>query len=145
MFTVAKVISRYNTVLNVYSRMTRNILYTFVVLLLSATGCRLITLGQSTIYKDPEPLVDNWEYRREFSKQNCNRGDSNWQKVTLPLPHIKKQSNTIWLRTTLPATLPKRPSLYIRELYLSVVVYVDNMPIYSFILFGSLMLIIAKI
>ena len=127
-----KTISCYSTMLNTYKGIVRYILYTLLVLSLSVTGCKIISLGQSTIYNDPEPFTHNWEYSWEFSIQNINRGDSNWQKVTLPLPHMNKQSNTIWLRTTLPATLPMHPAIYIRELYLSVVVYVDAKPIYSF-------------
>ena len=126
------IISYFSAVLNSRGCILRHLPCSLLVLLLFATGCKIITFGQSTIYKDPEPLIHNWEYSWEFSIQNINRGDSNWQKVTLPLPHIKKQSNTIWLRTTLPATLPMHPAIYIRELYLSVVVYVDAKPIYSF-------------
>ncbi len=89
-------------------------------------------MGQSNIYQSPEVLNHSWEYSWQFSKDNINKGDSHWDKVTLPLSHLKKQSNTLWLRTTLPQKLPLHAALYIRELYLSVVVYVDAIPIYSF-------------
>lgn len=89
-------------------------------------------MGQSAIYNEPEPLTQNWEYSWDFSIQNNIKGDSNWEKVTMPMPKIQKQSNTLWLRTTLPATLPMHPAIYIRELFLSVVVYIDGRPIYSF-------------
>lgn len=118
---------------DLFRKIEQYLLYAFqLILLLCVTGCKLITLGQSNIYKAPELFTENWEYSWDYSINNNKRGDSYWHKVTLPLSHLEKQSNTIWLRTTLPVNLPMHPALYIRELYLSVIVYVDDIPIYSF-------------
>lgn len=133
MHTLRKSISFHRIISDSCRKFARLILCSLLFgILLSVAGCKIIPLGQSTIYSSPEPLSDNWEYSWDFSLRNSNKGDSNWHKVTLPLPNIKKRSNTIWLRTRLPAALPNRPALYIRELFLSVVVYVDDTPIYSF-------------
>ncbi len=133
MFSIITLMSRCSTVLNSQTQYVQQILCSLLLgLSLSVTGCNLMTLGQSNIYREPQLLNDGWEYTWEFSIENINKGDSNWNKVTLPLSQLKKQSNTIWLRTTLPANLPVHPALYIRELYLSVVAYVDQNPIYSF-------------
>lgn len=102
------------------------------LLLIILTGCDLITSGQSGLYEDPQLLSDNWEYSWNFSLENINTGDSNWHKVIYPFSKLKKESNTVWFRTTLPDKLPMHPALFIRDLYLALVVYVDSRQIYAF-------------